>query len=209
MLGSNIQRQDILHFLGWDEKPAVILVFTPPCIPQFIHGTMPKSAEILIWAILCVEEESLYGHLQQSLKAIFPCWICYGSVRLALAIVSQILINLNSIQTNLYLRSFVHVIQFSQAWRISLSFLSFQRSQGRHSNPSHCLYSWAPGWEAVRNSSADEVHLVALSAMSTSSCRLLFLRENFSTFQHLVVEALVMRTICCVSPAQFSSKVKK
>lgn len=67
MLGSNIQRQDILHFVGWDEKPCshypCIYSIISSYIPQFIHGTMPKSAEILIWAILCVEE-SLYGHLQ-------------------------------------------------------------------------------------------------------------------------------------------------
>lgn len=64
MLGSNIQRQDILHFLGWDEKPCsrhpCIYSIISSYIPQFIHG----KAEILIWAILCVEEESLYGHLQ-------------------------------------------------------------------------------------------------------------------------------------------------
>lgn len=139
----------------------------------------------------------------------FPCrplvglcrWICYGSVRLTAVIVKSNphALNLNSIQTNIFLRNFVHVIQFSQACRIFLSFLSSQRSQGRRSNFFHCLYLWAPGWKAVRNSSVDEVHLVALWIMSTSICGLLFLRENFSTFQPLIVGAHVLWTQYVVS----------
>lgn len=45
---------------------------------QSIQGTMPKSAEVLIWEILFVEEESLCGCLPSSPRTLSPCWICHS-----------------------------------------------------------------------------------------------------------------------------------
>lgn len=76
---------------------------------------------------------------------------------------------------------------------MSFSSLSSQCSPRRHSNPLRCLCSWVPGWKEQL------CWWSALSTTSTSGCRLLVLRENFSTFQPLVLEALVMWTQSLVS----------
>lgn len=171
---------------------AGILVFTPSLAHAFHNLSMELELPVKSWfEQSCVWRRSLCIAICSRPWRLF---FYVGFVMLALAIVSQILINLKSIQMNLFLKSFVHVIQFRQACWISLFFLSSQSSLGRHLNPSRCLFSWALSWKAARNSSVDEVHLVALSTMSTSSCRRLFLRENFPTFQPMVVETLYMWT---------------
>lgn len=144
---------------------------------QSIQGTMPKSAEVLIWEILFVEEEeSLCGCLPSSPRALSPCWICHS------------LSNPHHSQQLLIKAAKVEFCARHSAKHGGCPCLAFLLSALNKVIETLCAVSVPQLWLG-RTSSVDEVHLVAVHTKSTSGSRLLFLRENFPTFPPLVVEA--------------------